>query len=305
MLAILLQNLLGEPPAPAVDPPYPLVAAGLPAVVQLPAGGELAVAFVVEDTAGSPVAGVFGPGDVLQAVAWPGGGQPATFRPTASWVDAAAGKARLLFRGPQTADVPPETYRLRVTVRHGGGDYLLHEGAVELMERPGSEPAMPTYVSHAKCREIAPWIDLCFDPRKHLSGFLRERATARTAFDAILERHYRNGAFGEFEQHSAAALAWAGGGGRVSPLPSALLRQWLAADKLLVTPQVELINAYLAVAEIGRQQIGSNNVFAAQGQYCADMARSLIANCTAEIDLNGDGVGEVPINLGCSNTLFG
>lgn len=305
MLAILLQNLLGEPPAPAETLPYPLVAAGLPKVVQLPAGGELAIAFVVEDAAGNPVAGVFGPGDVLQAVAWPGGGQPAVFQPSAAWTDAGAAEGRLQFRGAQTADVPPETYRLRVTVRRGGGDYLLHDGAVELMERPGSEPAMPTYVTHATCRGIAPWIDACFDPKTHLAGFLRERATARGIFDGLLVKNYRNGAFGEFEAHSAAALAWAGGGGRTSPLPSPLLKQWLADGKLLLTDQVVRINAYLTVAEIGRQMIGVNNVFAAQGQFFANLAKAEIANCTAEIDLNGDGVGDVPINLGCSNTLFG
>jgi hypothetical protein len=108
-----------------------------------------------------------------------------------------------------------------------------------------------------------------------------------------------------FEGHSTLAFAWGGGvGWRRSLGPSTTLITYLAANKLIVRRQVIEACAFKAASFIGMRQMGMGGNFTAFGQYCRDMASRLMCSITAEVDLNGDGVGELFINLGATNTLM-
>jgi hypothetical protein len=284
--------------------PFPLVAAGLDSLIQVPAGGDLMIAFTLADGDGDPVLDQLTDADTFVAAIWPGGGQPTVCAASASWVDPSVATATFTLEASDSAGVEPATYRFRLSLVHAGRTFSVHQGSIEFLDDPGSEDALPVYTTYARCLELAPWIAGVFDPKRHTAGYLRERATARKTFDQIVLKMYRSPTIGMFGSHSQSAFAWAGSGTRRSPLPSTLLTQWLAQDLLLVTDQVDRINAWLAIAEIGRQQIGSNNTFAAQGQACAEWASAEISACTAQIDLNNDGIGEIPIPLFAANPLF-
>ena len=60
-----------------------------------------------------------------------------------------------------------------------------------------------------------------------------------------------------------------------------------------------------AIGQLGLAQIGKNPAFFNYGVHHETEARRQITCVTAEIDTNGDGVGDQFINLGSSYTLFG
>ena len=281
-----------------------MVAAGIDSALSVPAGLDLVVPFTLSDGNGDPVIGLFSGSETFTATVWPGGGQPITCAASATWVTADLATALLTVLAAASAPVAPAIYRLRLAITRSGKTYLIHQGSLEFTDDPGAAAVLSAYTSYQRCRELAPWIDGCFDPTKHLAGFLRERATARETFDQLVLKMYRSPAIGMFGDMSAAALSWAGGGVRRTPLPSSMMITWLASNFLIVTPQVDKINAYLAIAEIGRQQIGVNNTFATYGQAFAEWASAEISVCTAQLDLNGDGIGEIPIPLWSTNPLF-
>ena len=110
----------------------------------------------------------------------------------------------------------------------------------------------------------------------------------------------------DWQFRDAPTLAFNFGGGvgwRRGTGPSPSLITWLASNYLILRPQIVEACAYKAISIIGLNQIGINNQQAAYGCYFRDMAERVMCGTTAEIDLNGDGIGEIFVALDSTNTL--
>ena len=73
---------------------------------------------------------------------------------------------------------------------------------------------------------------------------------------------------------------------------------------LLVRPETSRITAYYALSRIGLAQIGLNNQLASFGAMFRDLASAEVMSLVAELDLNGDGIADLPIPISPTNTMF-
>jgi hypothetical protein len=98
---------------------------------------------------------------------------------------------------------------------------------------------------------------------------------------------------------SAPSLVFSGGGGT-----GAAGTVTISAGALIVRPQTVRLCAMKAASIVGLGQIGRNNGIAAVGARFRDLASAEASSYVAEIDLNGDGIADLPIPLNAVNTLF-
>ncbi len=175
---------------------------------------------------------------------------------------------------------------------------------IEILAAPGvSFTPRPTYISITDVRKIAPWIDDLQVPGNN-TGFDDQLADARDWLDELTLRNYRGGNVSLLGYHGFALDAWYTGGGRRTSLTNRWLFQALAANQLLVTPRVKTVCAYYALSRICESMITKSGQYIALSARFRLEAESLLASSTVEIDVNGDGFGEVPINFSSSNTLW-
>ena len=245
--------------------------------------------------------------DALECDVYSGNGLAILFSPTVTWyTNALDQKVQIRITAAQTASLQTGEYPLQGFILPAGTSTRIPwpAGALTLTAAAGTGTLAPVYTTYARMVELAPWVAQCFDPAVHQVGFQRERATARAIFDNLVVRLYRNTSTGLFGSLTVAANSWAGGATRRTMLPSKIMQQYLANNLLIVNDQVDRINAWLAIAEVGRQQVGVNNQLARYGQAAAECASSEISVCTALIAPNGDGVATIPVPLGASNPFF-
>lgn len=69
-------------------------------------------------------------------------------------------------------------------------------------------------------------------------------------------------------------------------------------------PMTNRVAAYRTAALIGLAQVGVNNTHATYGAVCNSQYEKLMAAYTAELDINLDGLAEIAIKCGSTNTLF-
>jgi hypothetical protein len=98
---------------------------------------------------------------------------------------------------------------------------------------------------------------------------------------------------------SAPTLAFSGGGGS-----GAAGTVSVSTGALLVRPETTKICAYKAASIAGLGQIGRNHTVAQLGAMWRDLASAAVSTYNADLDLNGDGIGDLSIPLGSTNTLF-
>ena len=271
------------------------------AVVQ---GAALPLVVQLRDAAGTAITGYYAGTEPLAAVCWQGQENASLFAPACSWNSPTAGTVNLTISAAQTTGVEPGFYRLRLTVTDGGLPLTAWEAAVEIQGSPALTVAPVVYVDYPTLQAVAPWVDQCFNSKVNIEGFPVERARARAYFDSIILRCYRGTSVGRFGSHSASALAWGAGGMRRTTLPSPVMTTWLASNFLIVDDQVKRINAWLAAALIGQQQVGRNSVFANYGWAAGETASAEISVCIAKIDLNGDGIPDIPVPLNAGNGIY-
>jgi hypothetical protein len=78
----------------------------------------------------------------------------------------------------------------------------------------------------------------------------------------------------------------------------------ISANVLILRPQIIRVCALKAASIVGLGQIGRMNSVAVFGALWRDMAAAESQSIVAELDLNGDGVADLPIPIGVTNTLF-
>ncbi len=78
----------------------------------------------------------------------------------------------------------------------------------------------------------------------------------------------------------------------------------ISLHTLILRPQIVRICALKAASIIALGQIGRNNGIANWGAMFRDQASAEVCSVVAELDLNGDGIADLPIPLGVTNTMF-
>lgn len=231
------------------------------------------------------------------AVVWPGGDRPATFSPSAAWISAADRTFRVSIADADTALVDPAIYYLQAWTVVGGRTLsLLPNGSTfEVLPSPGATAARPSYVTMDDLRAVAVWIDDLQVPDS-LAGFERQLADARDWLDEILTRAYRGTGAEVLGWHGAALAAWNGPG--TGGVASRWIKDQLTANRLIVSPRLKMACAYYALSRICEAMLTrTGGQYRGLGASCRQEAESLLVASTAEIDTDGDGYGDVAINL--------
>jgi hypothetical protein len=151
--------------------------------------------------------------------------------------------------------------------------------------------------------QVGEWVEAVRDADIDQEGFYAERLVARNWMDWIVINNFRPSFIGNFGAHSTAAFGFGYVGWSRSILPSPTVVQYLANNYLLRQPQIVRACAHYAVSEVGKAQLGKNNVFFQYGLYHEARAQKDVTGIVAELDLNGDGIGEIGVALGSTNPL--
>jgi hypothetical protein len=255
--------------------------------------------------------GIFLSTDTLTATVWAGSNETPllTPGPTTTWISATNAQYQVTFQNTDSSSLAPGQYYLQAYATRTGSPTrttaLLPRGtSLEILSSPGTSfTARPTYISVTDVRKIAPWVDDLQVPDDNF-GFDNQLADARDWLDEIILRNYRGGNVSLLGYHGFALDSWYTGGGRRTSLTNRWLFTELQNNCLLVTPRVKQICAYFALSKICESMITKSGQYVALASRFRFEAESLLASTTVEIDVNGDGFGEVPINLSSTNTLW-
>ncbi len=263
---------------------------------------------MITGTPGNVSTGVFLSTDTLTATVWAGDNETALLTPAATWISAANGQLQVSFQNADSAGLAKGQYYLQAYASRAGTPTrttaLLPRGtSLEILAASGTAVPRPSYISIADVRKIAPWIDDLQVPDNRM-GFDDQLADARDWLDEVVLRNYRGGNVSLLGYHGFALDAWYTGGGRRTSLTNRWLKAVLQSNQLLVTPRIKNVCAYYALSRICESMITKSGQYVALASRFRFEAESLLASTTVEIDVNGDGYGEVPVNMSSTNTLW-
>ena len=265
--------------------------------------------FQVQNPDGTVPTGIFLGTDTLTATVWAGSNETPLLTPAASWISATNAQYQVTLQNTDSLSLAPGQYYVQAYATRAGTPVrttaLLPRGtSLEILAAPGiSFTARPTYISVRDIRKIAPWIDDLQVPDLN-TGFDDQLADSRDWLDEMVLRNYRGGNVSLLGYHGFALDAWYTGGGRRTALTNRWLFAALQQNQLLVTPRVKQVCAYYALSRICESLITKAGQYMALASRFRFEAESLLCSTTVEIDVNGDGFGEVPINFSSTNTLW-
>ena len=265
---------------------------------------------------GAITAPVFAAGDTLAAYVYPGQSQARLFAPAVIWYTASntqtgygQGQVLVSVTAAQSATLEAAgEYTLLVwwTAADASKTAPVWRGTIDVEPAAGTSTRLVTpYCELSDLLQYAPWIRTLQGTDTDQESFYSQRLQAREWIDWCVLNNYRGASVGNFEFASTLAFAFGGGvGWRRGVGPSPSMVTWLASDYLIVRPQIVEASAYKAISQIGLAQVGLNNQQASFGAYYRDMAERVLTATTAELDLNDDGIGEIFVSLGSTNTLM-
>jgi len=264
--------------------------------------------FQVTNPDGTVPTSIFTGSDVLTSKLWAGSNETPLLTPTATWISATNAQYQIAIQNTDSSSLAYGIYYLQAYATRAGSPSrttaLLPRGtSLEIIASPATATPSPTYITIADLRKIAPWIDDLQVPDSH-AGFDDPCADSRAWLDEMTLRNYRGGNVSLLGYHGFALDAWYTGGGRRTSLTNRWLFTALASNQLLVTPRVRTVCAYYALSRICESMITKGGMYAMLAARYRLEAESLLASTTVEIDVNGDGYGEVPINFSSTNTLW-
>lgn len=282
----------------------------MPLSLELVQGTSRDFPLQVNNPDGTP-ATIFLNTDTLTSSVWAGANETPLLTPATTWLNnnAPAGQIQVSFQNADSASLAFGIYFIQSFATRAGSPNrttaLLPRGStIEILAATGATfTARPTYISITDIRTIAPWIEDIQVPDSH-TGFDEQCADARDWLDELVLRNYRGGNVSLLGYHGFALDAWYTGGGRRTSLANRWLKQVLAANQLLVTPRVKQVCAYYALSRICESMITKGAQYISLAARFRFEAESLLSSTTVEIDVNGDGFGEVPINFSSTNTLW-
>lgn len=260
----------------------------------------------------------YGPSAMLTASCWPGDDQPATFAPTATWIDATSGTIQLHIAGSQTALLEPGQFNLRLIVTAGGVVRSYDLPPLTLLSTAGTGLPLRSYTNLRRILRLVPWIETLesSDPRL-VSNFGQEQYEASRWLDAqVMSRA------GRILEHQAVrhgpmsvvtpitiTTGYDGGtsyGESIYPdltIKTQLdqIQAYLDTDKLMLDADGAMarrITGYRTVYEVLEDQIGKQGLTTYQdlaAMYRHRANRLLIA-WIARIDTDADGVANLELS---------
>lgn len=257
------------------------------------------------DSRGLPVVGFDG-SEVLTTTVWPGGDRSASFVATTTWLSPSAAQILILITAAQSATLAPGRYQLETTATAAGDDPEdVYGCTLDVQSGPGTATAPRTYTTLQDLRDHQRgWLDTILTDDDQ-AGFIRQQAMARDWIGDLAHAHYR-----------VASLAMVVGGQAFGPRRSGARSQWLQeqldADRLIVSPQVIKACAMRALAHICEGMIGGGGIpggggvsFGSLTKYYRSESDYIASTMTLQIDADGDGYGEIVIDLSCTDPLYG
>jgi hypothetical protein len=244
--------------------------------------------------------------DVLAATVWTGQNQTSLFSPAVNWSDSTSGKVALSVTSAQTTGLDQAgDYHLQVTATRLGKTVTIIDCSLRILAAAGSgTQAVNPYCAYSDLLLYGPWVTLIQQFDTDQEGFYSQRLAARKWLDELIIRSWRGTSQAYFGDAGRTAQFWLGGWVRRTSLMSQWLTDKLTANQLLVKDHTVRICTFKSLSLIGLTQIGKAGQFAQHGSYYEDLANSEASTYVAELDLNGDGIADLPIPLGSTNTLF-
>ena len=244
--------------------------------------------------------------DTLYCAVWRGSTETPLATPAIAWISPTNAQVQITFAPSDTASLTPGIYYVLATATRGSDvvDLLPENTALHLFAVPASTIPPPAYCTIQDIRDIAGWIDDIASEPVFNGSFDRQLGGARDWIDESVVRQYRGGNVSLLGEHGIALDAWYTGGARRTGLENRWIVQELAANKLLLRPRVVKMAAYYALSLICECLMSRDKKYQALGAQARNMALTMLAGSILEIDINGDGYGEVPINFSSTNTLL-
>lgn len=242
-------------------------------------------------------------GDTLAANIWAGQDQPSLLSIAPTWVDVAAATYLVSLSNAQTVGLDAGIYRIRVTATRAGRSALLLDGRLEILQAAGTANPIPVYGTLQDMLLYCSWIqDLQADQDD--AGFLTQRGRARSwVDDALVDRFKFRSMSPQFGDPGTFPYFM---GLPIDTLPTKYLRDILAANTgvggstaLIVTPTVKEAVSRMAIHYVLADQLSKNPElpYARLASHMAAAAGSCLRSLRAEIDLNGDGLGDYIVNM--------
>jgi hypothetical protein len=246
--------------------------------------------------------------DVPLAEVWAGQDQHVVFTPNAVWLGATGwqtGQVQVTINPAESALLEPNgTYLLIVTVARGTDTYPIWEGRLVCEPVPGATVnQIQPYCTYADMLARGAWVAGQQAISIDQEGFYNQRLLARNWLDWNITQCWDGGQVGTMGDLSESAFWFGSGSGFIGP--DNYILDALAADQLILRPRIVEACAHYALAEVGLAQLGSNERIFSIGQYHQAKAERVASGITAELDLNGDGRGELFVNLIKCRALLG
>ncbi len=243
--------------------------------------------------------------DELTCNLWQGQNEAPLFSPTVSWSDYATGKVNFAISAAQSATLDANgTYRCQIFATRSGVKPCIADFLVLVSPSAGAgTQTVTTYCAYHDMLAAGEWIEGVQDVDVDQEGFYSQRLLARNWMDWLGINNFRGAFIGNFGAHSTAAFGFGYVGYSRSVGPSPTIIGYFASNFLIVRPQIIKACAHFAVAEVGLAQLGKNSTFFQYGLYHRDMATKYATGIVIELDLNGDGIGEIMVPLGSTNPL--
>jgi hypothetical protein len=283
-----------------------------------PIGTDRDYQITLQDDQGKTIT-TFTGGEPLTAVLWPGENLPVSATLAASWITPASGTVKLTISAAAIAGMTAGIYRVRVDINVSGRIFPVFNGTIELEASPGTATAPAVYCSLQDMLDHASWLEDLQDQTAHLAGFAKQRGMARDWMDNIILRSYQGGGASSVGPGGYWMNTWANRG---SLLRSTFLTELLASGPVTPSggtglivgptltnggnPKIIRATAKYAISEVCRAQIrsGAKNDYMKLAGYFYQDAQAEAATTVAEICINGDGWGEIPIPLSVTNTRY-
>lgn len=266
----------------------------------IPKGSGTKRTVTCRKTDGTPI--TLSGSETFNCVYWSGEDRSSSGTLTYAHNTPASGKVDITVSAAITAALGVgEVYEWSLALSDASATYA--RGRFEILAGPGSAaaPSVAAYCSLGDVLEIAPWVRLVTVPESDQAGFIDKRVMARKWFDGVILANYRGSTSYGFSD----AYGWfSGSWRRRSSSPDRYISDQLEAGNLVVDQAVISVCAKKTIGLIGRGQIGINNQYAVYGRVYDEEAEADCSAMTVMIDTDADGVGDIPIPLGSTNTLF-
>lgn len=254
------------------------------------------------DDTGAPI--TFAGTETLGGYVWGGGSLAALFNLTPTWATPSAGTVNCTVPGTNTASLAPDTYYGILTVVLNGATVPAFNFTLNVLATPGTTAARPTYITSDDLHSVAGWIDDLQNLEFAKAGFADQCADARDWMDQNILRNYRGGAITLLGMHGVALDAWFTGGPWRSSLDNIYIRQQLTLNTLMLTTPIKKAMVYYALSCICEGMIAAGGDWAKRQAYYQQKAYQTLAGTVAQLDINGDGVPEIPINFSSANSIY-